>query len=214
MVSTFNLIAQPTATSVEIQAQVAPSLGVPVSCRTIRRRLAEGHLELWRLLRVLPFTRTHRLLLLEWCRARRNLTAADWNQVVLSDESKFNFSSDDNRVRGWSLRGERLNPAFASQRHTAPTAGMMIWGVICYNTRSPLVLICGTMTAQRYVLDILQPHVLPLMQRLSGAVFQKDNDRPHWAKISQDCLRTVTILPLPSRSPDLLPIKHIWDHLD
>ncbi|GFX42961.1 transposable element Tcb2 transposase [Trichonephila clavipes] len=35
----------------------------------------------------------------------------------------------------------------ALQRHTAPTAGMMVWGTIEYNTRSPLVLIRGTMTA-------------------------------------------------------------------
>ncbi|GFU14182.1 hypothetical protein TNCV_4167801 [Trichonephila clavipes] len=32
---------------------------------------------------------------------------------------------------------------------TADTAGLMIWGVIPYNTRSPLVLIHGTLTAQR-----------------------------------------------------------------
>ncbi|GFX84090.1 transposable element Tcb1 transposase [Trichonephila clavipes] len=47
----------------------------------------------------------------------------------------------------------------------------MIWGAIAYNTRSPLVLIRGTMTTQRYVHDILLPHVLPLMQRLLGAIF-------------------------------------------
>ncbi|GFX14620.1 transposable element Tcb2 transposase [Trichonephila clavipes] len=29
----------------------------------------------------------------------------------------------------------------------------------------------------------------------------------------QDCLRTVTTLPWPIRSPDLTPIKHIWDIL-
>ncbi|GFY14695.1 uncharacterized protein TNCV_647391 [Trichonephila clavipes] len=33
------------------------------------------------------------------------------------------------------------------------------------------------MTAKRYVHDILQPHVLPLMQRLPGALFQQDNAR-------------------------------------
>ncbi|GFV25270.1 transposable element Tcb2 transposase [Trichonephila clavipes] len=69
------------------------------------------------------------------------------------------------------------------------------------------------MTAQRYVQDILQPHVLPLMQRLPGAIFQLDNARPHTTRVSQDCLRTVTTLPRPARSPDLSPIKHIWGHL-
>ncbi|GFV58276.1 transposable element Tcb1 transposase [Trichonephila clavipes] len=89
----------------------------------------------------------------------------------------------------------------------------MVWGVIAYNTWSPLVLIRGTMTAQWYVHDILQPHVFPLMQRLPGAIFQQDNARPHTARVAQDCLRNVTILPWPARSPDLSPIKHIWDHL-
>ncbi|GFW83987.1 transposable element Tcb1 transposase [Trichonephila clavipes] len=40
-----NARVQPTASSAAIQAQVAPSLGALVSSRTIRRRLAEGHLE-------------------------------------------------------------------------------------------------------------------------------------------------------------------------
>ncbi|GFX08773.1 transposable element Tcb2 transposase [Trichonephila clavipes] len=104
---------------------------------------------------------------IEWCHARGNWTAAEWSQVVFSDESSLNLSRDDNRVRVWKPRGERLNPAFALQRHTALTAGVMPWGAVAYNTRSPLVLICGTMTDQRYVHGILQPHVLPLMQRLT-----------------------------------------------
>ncbi|GFV74550.1 transposable element Tcb2 transposase [Trichonephila clavipes] len=185
----------PTASSAAIQVQVAPSLGGPVSSRTIRRCLAEGHLGSRRPLRVLLLTSTHRRLRLEWCRARGNWTAAEWNQVVFSDEFRFNLKSDDNRVRVWSPRGERLNPAFALQRHTAPTAGVMVWGVIACNTWSPLELIRGTMKAQRYVHDILQPHVFPLMQRLPGAIFQQDNSRPHTARVSQDCLRTVPTLP-------------------
>ncbi|GFX38794.1 transposable element Tcb2 transposase [Trichonephila clavipes] len=78
-----------------------------------------------------------------------------------SDESRFNLSSDDNRVRVWRPPGERLNPAFALKRHTTSTTGVM----------------------------------------------------PHTARVSQDCLRTVTTLPWPARSPDLSPIEHIWDHL-
>ncbi|GFU66660.1 uncharacterized protein TNCV_3111441 [Trichonephila clavipes] len=42
-------------------------------------------------------------------------------------ESRFNLSSDDNRVRVWKPRGERLNPTFVLQRHTTPSAGVMIW---------------------------------------------------------------------------------------
>ncbi|GFY06704.1 transposable element Tcb2 transposase [Trichonephila clavipes] len=96
-------------------------------------------------------------------------------------------------------------------RHTTPTAGVMVWSANA--TWSPLVLIRVTMTAQRYVLGILQPQVLPLMQRLRGASFQQDNVRPHTARVSQDCLHTITTLPWPAQSIDLSPIEHIWDHL-
>ncbi|GFT16608.1 transposable element Tcb2 transposase [Trichonephila clavipes] len=54
-------------------------------------------------------------------------SAAIQAQVIFSDESKFNHSNDDNRVRVWRPRGERLNPAFSLQLHTAPTAGVMVW---------------------------------------------------------------------------------------
>ncbi|GFV87455.1 transposable element Tcb1 transposase [Trichonephila clavipes] len=51
------------------------------------------------------------------------------------------------------------------------------------------------MIAQRYVHDILQSHVLPLMQRLPGAIFQLDNTRPpHGEGIT----RFISALLLPS----------------
>ncbi|GFX22655.1 transposable element Tcb2 transposase [Trichonephila clavipes] len=68
------------------------------------------------------------------------------------------------------------------------------------------------MTAQRYIHDIQQPNVLPPIQRLPGAIFQQDNAQPHTTRVSQNCLCTVTTLPWPALSPDLSPIKHIWDH--
>ncbi|GFU85466.1 transposable element Tcb2 transposase [Trichonephila clavipes] len=69
----------PTVSSIAIQAQVAPSLGPTVSSRTIRRCLAVGHLRSRHPLRVLPLTSTHRRFRLEWCRARGNWTAVEWN---------------------------------------------------------------------------------------------------------------------------------------
>ncbi|GFT33262.1 transposable element Tcb2 transposase [Trichonephila clavipes] len=122
-----NAGVQPTASSAAIHAQVAPSLGASVSSRTIRRRLAVGHLTTRCAICVLSLTPIHRRLRLAWCRARGNWTAVEWNQVVFSDvcvcvcvcESRFNLSSDNNRVRAWRRRSERLNPAFALQRRTA-----------------------------------------------------------------------------------------------
>ncbi|GFT09663.1 transposable element Tcb2 transposase [Trichonephila clavipes] len=74
-----NARVQTIASSAAIQAQVASSLGAPVSSRTIRMRLAEGHLGSRRLLRVLPLMPNRQRLRLELCRAQGNWTAAEWN---------------------------------------------------------------------------------------------------------------------------------------
>ncbi|GFX99496.1 hypothetical protein TNCV_3039711 [Trichonephila clavipes] len=56
--------------------------------------------------RKLAFTPTHRRLRLEWYRAQGKWTAVEWNQEVLSDKSRFNFSNDDNSVQVWRPRGD------------------------------------------------------------------------------------------------------------
>ncbi|GFX95279.1 transposable element Tcb2 transposase [Trichonephila clavipes] len=84
-----NVRLQPSASSDAIKAQVESSLGTPMSSQTIRRHLDEGHLGSRHPLRLLLLTPTHQRLHLEWCCARRNWTAAVWNQVVFSDESRF-----------------------------------------------------------------------------------------------------------------------------
>ncbi|GFX77268.1 transposable element Tcb1 transposase [Trichonephila clavipes] len=47
-----------------------------------------------------PSRHSHwRLCLEEWCFARGNWSAAEWNLVIFSDEFRFNLSCDDNCVR-------------------------------------------------------------------------------------------------------------------
>ncbi|GFX92230.1 transposable element Tcb2 transposase [Trichonephila clavipes] len=96
----MSFIRKPAQDALDRPVVVKTTTG-PVSSRTIRRCLAEEHLGLRHPLRELPLTLTHRRLCLEWCRVRGNWTAEDWNQVIFSDESRFNLSSDDNRVRVW-----------------------------------------------------------------------------------------------------------------
>ncbi|UYV66867.1 K02A2.6-like, partial [Cordylochernes scorpioides] len=76
---------------------------------------------------------------------------------------------------------------------------------------SPLLRIQGTMTAQRYVDDVLRPVTLPYLQGVPNALYQQDNARPHTARISQPDLQDVQMLPWPPYSPDLSPIEHVWD---
>ncbi|GFX41025.1 HTH_Tnp_Tc3_2 domain-containing protein [Trichonephila clavipes] len=52
----------------------------------------------------------------------------DWQMVVFSDESRFVLGTDDNRVRVWRRPGEWYNSPLTVLRHTAHTAGVMVWG--------------------------------------------------------------------------------------
>ncbi|GFT15429.1 DDE_3 domain-containing protein [Trichonephila clavipes] len=71
----------------------------------------------------------------------------------------------------------------------------------------------GTLTGQRYVDDILRPHVGPFPNGLPGAIFQQDNARPHTARVAQDFQRHFQTLPWPPRSPFLSPVEHVRDQL-
>ena len=54
------------------------------------------------------------------------------------------------------------------------------------------------------------------MRRNNRFLFQQDNARPHIARLSMNFLQSnnVNTLPWPSRSPDLVPIEHVWDMLN
>ncbi|GFT37782.1 transposable element Tcb2 transposase [Trichonephila clavipes] len=72
---------------------------------------------------------------------------------------------------------------------------------------------CGTLTGQRYVDDILRPHVEPSLNGLQETIFQQDNARPHTARVAQVFLRHFQTLPWPARSPDLSPVEHVCHQL-
>ncbi|GFT98168.1 transposable element Tcb2 transposase [Trichonephila clavipes] len=131
------------------------------NCSTISRHLAEANLKSKRPFRALPLIPEHRQLRLQWCQARSMWNVTYWQKVVFSDESRFVLGTDDNRVRVWRRPGERYNSPHTVLRHTARTAGIMVWGAIACDSRSTLILMRGTLTGQRYVDDILRPHTSP-----------------------------------------------------
>ncbi|UYV82717.1 K02A2.6-like, partial [Cordylochernes scorpioides] len=203
-------VAAPQATCTAILQHVQDTLDHSISTRTISRRLVANGLHSCRPLRRLPLTPPNRRQRLEWCRAR-STWMTEWHRVVFSDESRFCLSSVSRRVRVWRRRGERSNQAAIVERPTVRQRGIMVWGAIAYDSRSPLLRIQGTMTAQRYVDDVLRRVTLPYLQGVPNALYQQDNARPHTARITQQALQGVHMLPWPPYSPELSPIEHVWD---
>ncbi|GFW05071.1 transposable element Tcb2 transposase [Trichonephila clavipes] len=152
-------LVDPTVTHSTIRAEV----GIAIVPQTISRHLAETNLKSKRPFHALSLTPEHRQLRLQWCQPRSMWNVTDWQKVVFSDESRLVLGTDDNRVRVWR------RPA--------------------YDSWSTLIVIRGTLTGQRYVDDILQPHAGLFLNGLPGAIFQQDNARPHTARVAQDFLR-------------------------
>ncbi|GFX07775.1 transposable element Tcb1 transposase [Trichonephila clavipes] len=139
------------------RSTIGADVGVAVVPQTISRHLTEANLKSKRPFRALPLTPEHRQLRLQWCQARSMWNVTDWQKVVFSDESRFILGTDDNRVRVRRRPSEWFNFPHTVLRHTARTAGVMVWegGGIAYDSQSTLIVMRGTLTGQRYVDDII-----------------------------------------------------------
>ncbi|GFY27061.1 transposable element Tcb1 transposase [Trichonephila clavipes] len=117
-------LVDPTVTRSTIRADV----GVAIVPQTISKCLAEANLKFKRPFRALPLTPGHRQLRLQCCQFRSMWNVTVWQKDVFSEESRFVLGTDDNRVRVWRRPGERYNSPHTVLRHTARTAGVMVWG--------------------------------------------------------------------------------------
>ncbi|GFT22177.1 transposable element Tcb1 transposase [Trichonephila clavipes] len=178
----WKALVDPTVTRSTIRADV----GVTIVPQTFSRHFAEANLKSKRPFRALSLTPEHRQLRLQWCQARSMWNVTYWQKVIFRNKSRFAYGTDDNRVRMWRRPGG-----------------------IAYDSRSTLIVMRGTLTGQRYVDDILRPHVGPFLNGLPGAIFQEDNARRHTTNVAQDFLRHFQTLPWPARSPDLSPVEHV-----
>ncbi|GFT35626.1 transposable element Tcb2 transposase [Trichonephila clavipes] len=107
-----------------------------------------------------PLTRQHRTARLQWCREYHNWTEQDWACVLFSDESRFSLSSDCRRQLNWRESGTAYRPENIQEKDGYPTCSIMVWAGIMINGRTRLHVVAnGTMTGQRYIDQVLLPHV-------------------------------------------------------
>ncbi|GFT46151.1 transposable element Tc1 transposase [Trichonephila clavipes] len=121
-----------TAFSRQLAAQWSTETRVSLCASSIRRRLLQrglsARIPLYRIL----LTQNHRHLRLYWANVHRSWRA-DWQQVVVSDKSRFNLWHHDGRIRVSLYGGERRIPECIIERHSGRTPGVMVWGAIAYH---------------------------------------------------------------------------------
>ena len=73
---------------------------------------------------------------------------------------------------------------------------VMMWAAISNDSKTELVHVTGNLTAVRYRDEILQPHLMHVIDR-QRELFQKDNARPYTACLTMDYLEQNNINVLP-----------------
>ncbi|GFT32830.1 transposable element Tcb2 transposase [Trichonephila clavipes] len=198
-------------TAQQVENQFLAASGKQISRKTVPRRLRGGGLYARRPVVCAPLTRQHRTVRLQWCREHHNWTEQDWACVLFSDESRFSLSSDCRRQLIWRESGTAYRQENIQEKDRYPTCSIMVWAGILINGRTRLHVVAnGTLTGQRYIDEVLIPHVRLIRGAVADKfVFMDDNATCHRTLAVQDCLDSEGIKRLvwPTRSPDLTPLK-------
>ncbi|GFU37909.1 transposable element Tcb2 transposase [Trichonephila clavipes] len=117
------------------------------------------------------------------------------------------------RIVDWRESGTAYRPENIQEKDRYPTCSIMVWTGIMINGRTRLHVVAnGTMTGQRYIDEVLLPHVR-LFRGAVGDKFVFMDGNATWQRTLavQDCLDSEGIQRLvwPARFPDLNPIENV-----
>lgn len=200
-----------------VRRELQRARNVTVSRQTVSRRLREQQITSRRANRVPKLTVRHKVQRLRYAEKYRRWARRHWRKVLFTDECRICLQSDDKRVHVLRRPGERYAQCNMVGTMLFGGGSIMVWGGICLGGRTVLhVVEGGSLNAERYITDILEPIVIPFRPFIGdGFILMHDNARPHVAATVSNFLREaeIEVLEHPACSPDMNPIEHVWDYL-
>ncbi|GFV39705.1 transposable element Tcb1 transposase [Trichonephila clavipes] len=147
----------------------------------------------------------------------RKTVARRWRGGGLYARRPVVLSSDCRRQLIWRESGTAYRPENIQEKDRYPTCSIMVWVGIMINGRTRQHVVAnGTMTGQRYIDEVVLPHVRLFRGAVGDKfVFMDDNATCHRTLAVQDCLDSEGIQRLVwlARFSDLNPIENVWDAL-
>lgn len=134
----------------KIARQLRNATGVRISGQTVRNRLRSVGLKGMRPVVSVPLTQRHRRLRVQWATLHQRWIQRHWNEVLFTDESRFNVEFADGRARVWRRRGEWYDPQNVIQRDCYGGGSVMVWGGVSYRGKTQLIIVNGRLNSQRY----------------------------------------------------------------
>lgn len=201
-----------TSTTLALQWRMMTHQAMSASpvCRWL---LYQGLVALCTLLQ-LPLIPNHTYQRLQWCQEQRQWNVK-WECIMFSDKSRFNPM---NRIPIHRYSGKQhLEGCIAEHHMCSTTPSTLAWDVISFHACSCLLWITGTMSSQRYITEVLEPEVLPLLQTLLELSYpfylQVPTPLLYVAQTVHSflCDQQVALLSWPAQLLNLSPTKHMWD---
>ena len=117
----------------------------------------------------------------------------------------------DARARVWHRKDEHCANCCVMQADRWGGGSIMVWAVISWRHKTPLKVVDGSLTTQRYIGDVLTPTVVPLMRNSTDVTLLQQ----YYARTRSEFLdnSNINVLRSPVFSTGVSQIEHLWDQI-